>query len=83
MEYGLGSNYSLKKNHIQGVSESSQLSNNTQLPQTQGDQNPVRSESKYEYQLAANGQIPHSEYMSRDMEPDSVKPSAAGEPKVF
>lgn len=80
VEYDLGSNYS-SFSHFQGVSESSQHSNHSQLPQAQGDQKPMSSELKY--QSAANGQIPQREYISREMEPDSVNPSSAGEPKVF
>ncbi|KAK4793770.1 hypothetical protein SAY86_024205 [Trapa natans] len=68
--------------NAQGASESSQLSNLTQAPQTQGDQNPVLLEANFEYQLATNGQIPQNGCIRRDMEPDSVKHSLAEEPKV-
>lgn len=86
MEYDFGSNNFSISYCIQGVSEGSQLSNHCQLPQIQGDQNPMSSELKYDYQVAANGQISQREYMevrtSRETEDDSVNPSVAGEHQV-
>lgn len=73
-------------NNMQGVSEASKLSNHHQLQRTHGDQNPMSSELKYNYQMATDGQIPQREYMDvhiiRDTQPDSVNPSVAGEPQV-
>ncbi|XP_031382843.1 uncharacterized protein LOC116197000 isoform X2 [Punica granatum] len=73
--------------NAQGVSEGSQLSNHSQLPQTQGDQNPLSSELKYDYQIAANGQTPQREFMDvhigGDMELNSVNHSVAGERQVL
>ncbi|KAJ4726737.1 Reticulocyte-binding 2 a [Melia azedarach] len=71
----------------QAVSEGSQIPASNQHPPSQTDQNHLRSDAKYEYDMSANGQNIHSGYLdvhaSQGTEPDSVISSSTSEPQVL
>ncbi|TXG57455.1 hypothetical protein EZV62_018768 [Acer yangbiense] len=71
----------------QAASEVSHMSAPNQHAPSQTDQNLMRSDAKYEYDLSVNGQALHSSYVdvhiSRGTEPDSVISSSAGEAQVI
>ncbi|KAK9291458.1 hypothetical protein L1049_019406 [Liquidambar formosana] len=71
----------------QAVSEASQTSTQNQFPPSQTDQNLLRSEATYDYEMSVNGQALHPEYLgvhiSQGVEPDSVVPSSTGESQVL
>lgn len=69
------------------MSEGSQIPASNQHPPSQTDQNHLRSDAKYEYDMSANGQNIHSGYLdvhaSQGTEPDSVISSSTSEPQVL
>ncbi|KAL5737025.1 hypothetical protein ACOSQ2_031813 [Xanthoceras sorbifolium] len=71
----------------QAASEVSQISAPNQHAPSQTDQNLMRSDAKYEYDMSVNGQALHSGYLdvhiSQGTEPDSVISSSAGEAQVL
>ncbi|KAK2634037.1 hypothetical protein Ddye_028829 [Dipteronia dyeriana] len=71
----------------QSASEVSQMSAPNQHAPSQTDQNLMRSDAKYEYDMSVNGQALHSGYVdihiSQGTEPDSVISSSAGEAQVL
>ncbi|GAV73244.1 hypothetical protein CFOL_v3_16730 [Cephalotus follicularis] len=71
----------------QSVSEGTHVSIQNQLPRSQADQNIMRSDSKYEYEIAVNGQALHPNYLdvriSQGTEPDALISSSTGEAQVL
>ncbi|KAK1554910.1 hypothetical protein Q3G72_026251 [Acer saccharum] len=67
----------------QAASEVSQMSAPNQHAPSQTDQNLMRSDAKYEYEMSVNGQALHSSYVdvhiSQGTEPDSVISTSTGE----
>lgn len=63
------------------------MSAQNQHAQPQTDQNLIRPEAKYEYDIPVNGQALHSGYLdvqiNQGTEPDSVISSSAGEAQVL
>ena len=72
---------------LQVASEVSEMSAPNQHAPSQTDQNLMRSDAKYEYDMSVNGQALHSSYVdvhiSQGTEPDSVISSSAGEAQVL
>ncbi|CAK9158229.1 unnamed protein product [Ilex paraguariensis] len=67
----------------QAVSESSQMPPYNQYLSSQTEQNLLRSDTNYEYEVPVNGEALRPDYMnspiSQGLEPDSVVPSSNGE----
>lgn len=71
----------------QAVSEGSQISSQDQFPPPQSDQNLLRSDVDYNYEISMNGQVLQTDYLnahiSQGVQPDSVIPSTADESQVL
>ncbi|KAF3432755.1 hypothetical protein FNV43_RR23857 [Rhamnella rubrinervis] len=71
----------------EGVQISTQISTQAELTQSQADQNLMRSDENYNYEMSVNGQTLPTEYLdvqiSQGTEPDSVISSSSGEPQVL
>ncbi|KAA8540086.1 hypothetical protein F0562_026778 [Nyssa sinensis] len=69
------------------VSEGSQMPTHNQYPPSQTEQNLLRPDSNYDYDVSVNGQGLHPDFLdvhvSQGMEPDSVIPSSAEEGQVL
>ncbi|GLT48294.1 hypothetical protein SLA2020_219270 [Shorea laevis] len=66
--------------------DGSQLSGHSQVPASQNDQNLVRSDGKYEYEISVNQQVIGPEYLdqvNQGPEPNSVVTSSTGKPEVL
>ncbi|WCJ32463.1 hypothetical protein M5689_013884 [Euphorbia peplus] len=64
----------------QGVSEGAQFSTQNGLPSSQTEKPLMREDAKYEYEISANGQGFHQNYLDVHIaEPESVISSSAGE----
>ncbi|XP_041009698.1 uncharacterized protein LOC121253842 isoform X2 [Juglans microcarpa x Juglans regia] len=71
----------------QAVSEGSQISTHSELPPSQTDQNLIRSDANYNYEMSVNGQPLHQDYLdvhiSQVARPDSGISSSSGEAKAL
>ncbi|KAF5450487.1 hypothetical protein F2P56_030838 [Juglans regia] len=71
----------------QAVSEGSQISTHSELPPSQTDQNLIRSDVNYNYEMSVNGQPLHQDYLevhiSQVARPDSGISSSSGEAKAL
>uniref|UniRef100_A0A5B7B017 DUF7725 domain-containing protein n=1 Tax=Davidia involucrata TaxID=16924 RepID=A0A5B7B017_DAVIN len=71
----------------QAVSEGLQMATHNQYPPSQTEQNLLRSDTNYDYEVSVNGQALRPDYLdvlvSQGMEPDSVIPSSAEEGQVL
>lgn len=69
------------------MSEGAELSSQGHLSSSQADHKLDRSEAKYDYELSANGQTYHSEYLDGHInqlaDPNSVISSSPGESQVL
>lgn len=71
---------------FQAVSEGSQMSSHDQFPPSQSDQNLLRSNADYNYEISSNGQALRPDYLdvhiSQGVQPDSVIQSSTDEAQV-
>ncbi|KAG6714315.1 hypothetical protein I3842_05G198000 [Carya illinoinensis] len=71
----------------QAVSEGLQISAHSELPPSQTDQNLMRSDANYNYEMSVNGQPLHQDYLevhiSQVARPDSGISSSSGEAKTL
>ncbi|XP_059667300.1 uncharacterized protein LOC132312804 isoform X2 [Cornus florida] len=71
----------------QTVSEGSQMPTHNQYPTPQIEQNLLRSDTNYDCEVSANGQVLHPDYLGvhvgQGVEPESVIPSSAEEGQVL
>lgn len=71
----------------QASPDGSQVPTQNQYPPSQTDQSLLRSDTNYDYEVSANGQAIHSEYLdshsSQGMEPDTVIRPTAEEGQVM
>lgn len=71
----------------EAVTEGAQVSTQTEITSSQGDQNLMRSDENYNYDMSVNGQALPPEYLDvhigRGSNPDSVISSSTGEPQVI
>ncbi|XP_010251793.1 PREDICTED: uncharacterized protein LOC104593576 isoform X2 [Nelumbo nucifera] len=70
----------------QAVSEGSQISNQNKFQPSQTEQNLLRPDGQYDYELAANGQVLHSDFLdthvSQNQEPGSSITTSTEEKQV-
>lgn len=80
-------NCPIKFSLSQASTDGSQVPTHNQYPPSQTDQGLLRSDTNYEYDVSANGQAIHSEYLgihsSQGMEPDTVIRPTAEEGQVM
>ena len=72
---------------FQSVSEGSQISTQNEIQPSQADQNPMRSDANYNYEISVNGQALRQDYLdvhiSQGAKPDSGITSSTGEAQVL
>lgn len=68
------------------MTEGAQVSTQTEITSSQGNQNLMRSDENYNYDMPVNGQALPPEYLDvhigQGSNPDSVISSSTGEPQV-
>lgn len=72
---------------LQAVSESSQVTTQDDPSSSQADQNVIRSDAKFNYEMSVEGQTLHRDYLGahvhQDEEPKTVIPSSTVETQVL
>lgn len=72
---------------FQAVSEGSQISTHNEIQPSQADQNLMRSDANYNYEISVNGQALRQDYLdvhiSQGAMPDSGISSSTGEGQVL
>lgn len=80
-------NCPIKYSLSQASPDGSQVPTQNQYPPSQTDQSLLRPDTNYDYEVSANGQAIHSEYLdihsSQGMEPDTVIRPTAEEGQVM